>query len=145
MRVDTYGARRVRTAALPGARRTAATTALAEGATIATAEAEAQERRLEGIAGVSGSLARLGLQEFAAEAAAERREADETALLKASNQLSEWTNRALYDPQTGALAKKGEASFPVPEEVRTDFETASGAIAATMKTPAQQRAYAKMA
>ncbi len=141
--VATYGERRRSTQALPGARLTAAETAISQGAGVARAEGNAAAARAEGYAALGGMAAREGLRAFAEMQEQERQRANEVAMLKASNQLATWRNRALYDPQSGALTRKGEASFELPEAVSSDFERVAGEIEAGL-SPEQQLAFQRV-
>jgi hypothetical protein len=137
--VRTYGTRRVGTAALPGVRRTAAETELSRGAGLERARAETAQT----LGAVGGAVARQAGGIFARLQAEEVQRADETALLEAENRLATWENQRLYDPQTGALAVKGKAAMPLPEEVGAEFEQVSGDIAASLSTDRQRRAFAR--
>lgn len=126
--------REVSTAALPGVRKSAASTDIAEGAG-ATGGAIGEALSYAG---------RAGAQFFGELARKERDAADQTALLKANNQLSDWKNKRLYDPKSGAFTLKGENALPLPEDVRAEFEKVAGDIAKGMKTPRQQQAFANL-
>jgi hypothetical protein len=139
--VPRYGDTKIALAPLPGVRRTQAQTALSEGAGVD--EAIAQKDETAGSA-IGGPIERTGLAALADVAEEERTKADQTALLKAQNQLSDWKNQTLYDPQTGAFTKKGEAALPLPEDVHDSFTKATDAIGAGLTTPKQQQAWARV-
>jgi hypothetical protein len=69
--------------------------------------------------------------------------ADEIAFTAASSRLKARANKMLYDPQEGALAKKGKDSFDLPSTVMPEFDQAAGDIAAELTTDRQKLAYSK--
>ena len=139
--VRTYGPTHVDLAPVPGVRRTAAETPESEGAGLDLANA-----RKDAVAGdaLGSPLERLGTTAYAQLQDEERKNADETAILAASNQLSAWKNTTLYDPTKGAFTKKGSDAFPLPEQIHDSFTKAAGDIADTLSTPEQQKAFAKL-
>jgi len=70
---------------------------------------------------------------------------DQVAFLEADRKLSEWENKALYDPKDGALNKRGKDAFAVPELVDKDFETQREAIRASLSTDRQRIAFDRSA
>lgn len=137
MPVVRYGQPRVATERLPGVRRTAAETALSRGAGLHLERA----RTSETIAGVAGSLANTGLSKMSEIAREEREKADQVALLEAENRLSEWEQKRLYDPETGALGVKGKAAMSLPDDLRTEFDQLAGTIEQELATDAQRLAF----
>lgn len=131
--------RRVFTEALPGVRRTAAETAASAGVGIAEAEGAAGEA----IVGVGRTIGAVGhvVSEIAR---VEREKADQTALLEADNYLSSWESQAVYDPEKGALTKRGKDAMGVPEAVGAEFEKRADAIQATLQPGQQQQAFAAL-
>lgn len=138
--VARYGQRRVGTAALPGVRKTAAETPLSEGAGVQQAKAQ----RDQAIAGLAGTAASIGLETYSSLKEKSRVEADQTALLEAGNRLSEWENDRLYNPNGGALTKKGKDALDLPTTVLNDYETVTNDIASGLSTDSQRQAFAKM-
>ncbi len=134
--VTRYGERRVGTAPLPGVRKTAATTALAEGAGLEQARAETAQSL--------GRLGQIGAEVAGAMVARERQRADEVALLEAENRLSTWEQQRLYDPASGALTRKGKDALPLPEAVGAEFHALAGEIAAGLSTDRQRAAFARV-
>lgn len=132
--VNRYGGLKVATAPLPGVRKSQAETALSEGAGVAEADAQKDETAGQAIGRPLQALGLTMLQD-------EREKADQTALLKAQNQLAAWKTQALYDPANGAFTKKGEAALPLPEDVQAGFTKASSDIAAGLSTPKQRLAW----
>ena len=134
--VTRYGERRVGTAPLPGVRKTAATTALAEGAGLEQARAETAQS--------FGRLGQIGAEVVGAMVARERQRADEVALLEAENRLSACEQQRLYDPAAGALTRKGKDALPLPEAVGAEFHALAGEIAAGLSTDRQRAAFARV-
>lgn len=136
--VQKYGdARKVVTAALPGARRTAAATAISEGAGVAAE----QENRALVVARIGEGVRVIGQRLYAQEKQQEREEAEKARtnairlnVAQGENALSKWENDAMWSPD-GAMNQRGEASFKLPEEIAKSYEQASAAIAETMGTP----------
>lgn len=74
----------------------------------------------DAVAGVFKAAQGAGdvMQKYAAE---EKKKADQLAVLDADKKLSEMETRLLYDPQMGALNKKGRDSFGLPDQVMGEF------------------------
>lgn len=143
--------RQVSLTALPGVRKTAGATAESEGAGVELARgrleatrAEGRARIAEAMAGFGERAATVGLSIYAQMEEEERQAADQTALLKASNRLSDYLNDRLYNPQGGAFTLKGEAALPLPEQIRGDFDKVAGEIETTLTTPDQKFAWARI-
>lgn len=132
--------RQVQTRALPGARRTAAETSLSTGAGLE----EARARKFGVIGDVGDALTRTGTRLYARAVDEEREKANEVALLKASNALGAWKTRRLYDPENGALTRKGEAAQGLPEEVLPEWETFVGEIEQGLGNDEQKAAFARL-
>lgn len=153
--VPTYGPRQVLTAALPAARKTAAKTELSAGVGVAQAQANLALEQGEAGQKVGAAMAHLGAagvglgMELGAEGIRTRQleaeHADDVALLHAQRQLAEWESKRLYDPESGALTKRGTDSFPVPEIVAEEYGQVVDGIAAGLTTDAQRAAFAKIA
>jgi hypothetical protein len=133
-RVTTYGGRKVATEALPGVRKTAAETPGSTGVGLAEAETgaalkkgQAAGQRAEALAGLGGTVAKVGshLLEIQAQ---ERERADDVALREAKNYLKRWEIDRLYNPEKGALTQKGKAALPLPEQIDTEFTELTGEI-----------------
>lgn len=141
--VSLYGGQKIATAPIPGERLTAAQTPLSEGAGLAEAQAGASEA----LAGLGGAVLKSGIAlgdiqtQIRADA---QKQADDVALINASNQLDAWENKRLYDPITGALAQKGKNALPLPEAIATEYRDVAGGIAQGLTTPKQQMAFARL-
>lgn len=66
---------------------------------------------------------------------------DQVAFLEADRKLSEWENKALYDPANGALAKRGKEAFSVPDLVSKDFDATVDSISSSLSTDRQRTAF----
>jgi len=132
--------REVSTAPLPGVRKTAAKTAASEGAGLAVA----QGNLAESIGGVGSTVARMGVQGFNRIQDEERERADSVAILSAERQISEWENKRLYDPQTGALNVRGKDSFTMPEQINQEYDDLTGKIESGLGTDRQRAAFARL-
>jgi hypothetical protein len=132
--------RTVSTNALPGVRMTAAETEISTGAALEGAKM----RRAEVLGESYGrSLEQLG-HVVQAEAIKQREAADQTALFAYDNELSQWEAKALYDPQSGALMKRGQDAMTVPETVGAEFEKAANEIEKRVQPGRQARAWAEL-
>lgn len=142
--------RQVATTALPGARLTASETALSAGAGVAEANADAALRTGNARAQTFGAIAGFGGQVQRAGTALgeiylqERQRADEVALMDAENRLAERSNPLLYDPNEGALAKKGKNALGTPEATLGKFNEIASDIESGLTTNRQKAAFAKV-
>lgn len=132
--------RQVGVEALRGGTRSAAATPDSEGAGLQRAKADT----LLAGANFGERTARYGADLFARIKEQERTSADQTALLEANNQLSAWKNQQLYDPNNGALTKKGKDALPIPEQLREEFDKAAGAIEAGLSSDSQRAAFSRL-
>lgn len=73
-------------------------------------------------------IPREALSALAQAAQEARRKADEVALIDTDRQLAEIETRLLHDPQKGALQRRGQDAFRVPEEMRAEWQQATGDI-----------------
>lgn len=141
--VERYGQRRVGPNPLPGARQTAAPTALSLGAGLAQEKARTAERTAQAAAQVAGQAldwaGRLRQQE--------KERADQVAMLDAENQLNEWETRYLYGDGSstkGVLGLNGKDAMGLPEQAGEEFAAITGAIEAGLATDEQRLAFARM-
>lgn len=134
------GSRQVSTMALPGVRLTSAETPESRGAGLAIAKG----RTTEAIGELAGTVGTLAYHEYGRMQQEERQKADQVALIAASNKLDNWELQTLYDPQKGALQRKGSDSFTLPEDVDQDFEKVSSEIEQGLGNADQKLAFAKM-
>lgn len=132
----TYGAPKVETRAIPGARLQSAETNISTGAAFQQTKARAWGQVADTGLQVASAFGRLAQQEKDA--------SDETALLKAEVDLGKWENQRLYDPEKGALGVQGQDALPLPETVGQEFDKVSGDIASTLSNDKQRAAFAKV-
>lgn len=141
--VQAYGNRKVATEAIPGVRRQSAETNASAGVDLANAQA----RTDEAAAGLGATAAGVGIaitRDVRTAQDEERHRADQVAVFNAENQLAEWENKRLYDPQQGALGIKGQAALALPEQVGGEFQDLAGKVADGLTTPRQKEAFARV-
>lgn len=114
-----YGLERVAPAPIPGARLTAVPSPDTFGA------------------GAGEKLAKVGA-EIVDQA---RFEADQTAVFEARRKDVDWERTALYDPESGAYAKRGKDAMGVPEQVLSDYDKHVAETMQTLSTQRQRAAY----
>lgn len=129
--------RQVSTAPIPGVRKAAAETPASTGVGLEQARAN----RGEAIAGAGGVLARVGAATFAKVQQEERDKADQVAGLAMDNAFATWESDTLYNPQTGALTKKGKDALGLPEQVAESFTKKAGEIEATIGNERQRAVF----
>lgn len=137
----TYGSLKVDAAAIPGVRKTAAETPDSLGAGAALARA----RTAETIGEVGGAMARLGSARYKELVERERDQADELAVLTMQRKIGDWELKRLHDPVTGALAVRGEAAMPLPEQVLGEFDALASEVGSSATTDRQKAAFARLA
>lgn len=95
--------------------------------------------------------ARLGatLQEFGGQMLVEQRhladqaqrQVDANEVFSARRKLDDWERATVFDPERGAIAKKGADAFELPKTLPAEFDQAASKIASGLKTPRQQQAF----
>lgn len=118
---------------LPGVRVTAAETPESEGAGLARAQARTSEAGAQ----LAGGLAQIATGEAAKIAEHAQQQADHVTLLQYNNTLAAWEHKRLYTDPNAALSLQGEAAFPLPEQVASEFNAQADAAGA--KLPARLR------
>lgn len=126
--------------ALPSGQKQAAETALSVGVGVAQAQGEASLA----MAGFGDRVARFSVGTFGRIQEEAVKTANETTLLDANNRLSEWKATALYDPETGALNKRGKDALSIPDEIRQGFETKAAEIEKGLHNDAQRAAWGRL-
>lgn len=129
--------RQIETRALPGARLSAAETDLSTGAGVEEARGRKWSTIGRSLGGAIGQTAGV-LGEIATQ---ERDKADQVALLGASNQLSMWENKRLYEPTTGALSLKGKDAQGLPETIAGEYTEVADTIESGLTTARQKAAF----
>lgn len=74
----------------------------------------------------------------------EKQKADQLAVLDADQKLSAFETFIQYDPQSGAMNKKGKDAFELPDTVKAEWEKKSTEIEKDLKNDSQRMAYKKM-
>lgn len=72
-----------------------------------------------------------------------KKKADTTALLGAQKAMDDWENTNLFDPQNGALSKRGKNAFDLPNTLGSKYDEDMTAITSGL-TGDQQEAFQKM-
>jgi len=129
--------REVSTAPLPGVRKTAAATAVSEGANVEAAKVGIGQS----IAGLGATVGRMGAQKFAEIQQQARNRADSVAILEAERKIGEWENKRLYDPETGALNVRGKEAMALPDTLANEFATLTGEIEKGLGSDRQRDAF----
>jgi hypothetical protein len=134
--VGLYGAPKVATAPLPGARLTQAQTPESEGAGLDEAKAQGAEA----LAGLGGSVARAGVDmiQLQTQAALEARN---TTKLASANALYAAKQLILNDPETGYLNTLGADASSQMADAFDKYDTAAGKIAAGLSTDADRKTF----
>lgn len=141
-----YGPQQQALAPLPGAFLSpeGGATATSEGAGVEQAKAN----KGAAIAELGTGVARLGIELYARQQEQRRRELDEARqraiklnVIEGENALAAWERNRVYDPEQGALTRRGKAALGLPEEIDAEFEKVSGDVAKTMATPEAKLAF----
>lgn len=91
-------------------------------------------------AAMGGALSQAGGQ-IAQIAQQERQKADQLAVLEADNQLAEFETNRLYDPENGALNRRGRDAFGLPDEVMEEYEKTASQIEGNLSSDRQRQAF----
>lgn len=70
---------------------------------------------------------------------------DATAVSAARRALDDWERAAIFDPEKGAINKRGQDAAGVPDALREDFDKTAGKVFETLKTERQRRAFQEVA
>jgi hypothetical protein len=116
--VQRYGERRVGLGALPGARKSAAATALSEGAGLAEADA----RKWDTVGRVASAAGQFATTEYLEIQQKAKERADNIARLSWRNRISKWQTDTVYNTENGVVATRGAAAQALPERVMGDYE-----------------------
>ena len=110
---------------LPNARSNAGITAEAYGANIG--------RAMQGVGAVVTDYAKQ-----------EQQKQDTAALMSAERELQQWQNQALFAPETGAFAQRGQNAFGVPEKLLPEWDKRVGDVESRL-TENQRRIFRERA
>lgn len=72
-------------------------------------------------------------------------DADQVALMEADKKLTEMETNLLYNPDNGALNRRGKDAFGLPEEVNENYRKTTDEIQKSLSNPVQQAAFNKLA
>jgi hypothetical protein len=70
---------------------------------------------------------------------------DEQAVFEARRKLDEWERKAIYDPTSGVVAKRGADALNLPGQVTKDFDTFAGEVGQTLGSNRQRKIFQDMA
>lgn len=73
------------------------------------------------------------------------REQDAQAVFSARRQLDDWERDAIYNPEKGAVSRRGRDAFELTTSLPADFDKAAGKISEGLTSERQRRAFAEMA
>lgn len=71
-------------------------------------------------------------------------EADTVQVMNADREMNGWINRFMFDPQQGALNRKGLDSLPLPEDFNKQYQEQLNTMSSSL-TPKQQQVFQRMA
>ncbi|RYF49668.1 MAG: hypothetical protein EOO27_33190 [Comamonadaceae bacterium] len=95
-------------------------------------------QQVTGMAGQQLQVLRAEEQRVADQA---ERDEDANKLIAARRQLNEWELAAVFDPENGSVAQKGQAAFNLPKELPSAFDRAAHGIEKELKTQRQRQAF----
>lgn len=133
-RVPQYGQLKVASSPVPGVRKgSSASTFESEGGAVALARGQIGE-----------TIARVGIQGFAAIQQQERERADQLGNLQTLQKFNELDHKYLYDQEHGFLNKKGIEPHEQSAKYVGDYDLDAAAIGADVKTAKQQEYYEQL-
>lgn len=74
-----------------------------------------------------------------------QKEQDASAIFAARRQLDDWERTAIYDPEKGAIGKKGADAFSLPKVIPEEFDKAASKIGQGLQGERQRRAFEELA
>jgi soluble lytic murein transglycosylase len=74
-----------------------------------------------------------------------QKEQDASAIFAARRKLDDWERATIYDPEKGAIGKKGADSFGLPKLIPEEFDKAAGEIGNGLQGDRQRRAFEELA
>ena len=69
-----------------------------------------------------------------------QRDSDANEVFSARRRLDDWERANVFDPESGAVAKKGADAFDLPKKLPSDFDAAAHKISSDLKTERQRAA-----
>jgi hypothetical protein len=73
-----------------------------------------------------------------------QKEQDASAIFAARRQLDDWERTSIYDPQNGAISKKGIDAFDLPNKLPQEFDKFTGQLGESLKSPRQKQAFQEL-
>jgi hypothetical protein len=74
-----------------------------------------------------------------------QREEDVQAVFEARRQLDAWERDNVFDPEKGAITKRGRDAFDLPKVLPEAFDQFSQQVGSTLQTPRQKQAFTELA
>jgi hypothetical protein len=74
-----------------------------------------------------------------------QRDDDAQVVFEARRKLDDWERVNIFDPEKGAVAKRGRDAFDLPKTVPQSFDQFASELGANMRTPRQKQAFQEMA
>lgn len=96
-----------------------------------------QSRTGQAMGQLAGQVAQIG-DEY-------QKQQDIAAVSAARRALDDWERSAIFDPEKGAINRRGQDAFGVPDALREDFDKTAGKVSESLKTERQRRAFQEMA
>lgn len=82
-----------------------------------------------------------GLRDIAEVQALEQAKADRAELSGLEAKLTSWETNAVFDPQTGAMSKKGSAAFGLGQQYLPEYDKAAQELSSTIASPRVKAAF----
>jgi hypothetical protein len=70
---------------------------------------------------------------------------DEQAVFEARRKLNDWERQKIFDPENGAVAKRGKDAFDLPKQLTEDFDKTASQISAGLGSNRQRQIFREMA
>lgn len=100
---------------------------------ISVADTSASSRAIEGLGNTVSQVA----DQYA-------KEQDAQAVFEAKRKLDEWEQAKVYDPQNGAIAKRGKDAFDLPNQLPSELDKFAGEISGGLTSNRQKQAFQEM-
>lgn len=73
-----------------------------------------------------------------------QKEQDASAIFGMRRKLDDWERTTLYDPQNGAVAKKGADAFDLPNKIPQEFDKFTSELGGELQSPRQKQAFQEL-
>lgn len=100
---------------------------------ISVADTSSSSRAIEGLGNTVSQVA----DQYA-------KEQDAQAVFEAKRKLDEWEQAKVYDPQNGAIAKRGKDAFDLPNQLPSELDKFAGEISGGLTSNRQKQAFQEM-